>query len=229
MKKTATIALTLALLISLASCARTDISGITSLISGSETEKDNTASSTQEPDAELPVRGSSEGAVYENASLALGIKFDDEWTLYSDAQIATLNGLAEETLGEDYTEAVKNADMIYDLYAMRSDGSSMNIIFENMGIIYGSVMSESDYIDASVSQAETTFSQMNWTLESSEKVTVTAAEQEFNALELAVNIGSGYLYETLICKKIGNHMAVMTIASVDRSVIDGIIADFYKV
>ena len=229
MKRTATIILTLAALISFASCSRADISGITSFINSSLTQQSSTASPDEQPNVDLPLRGSSDGEVYENASLGIGIKFDDEWTLYNDVQTAGLNGLSDEKLEEDYAGVIKKSDLIYDMYAMRSDGSTMNIVFENMNIIYGSVLNEDAYIDASLSQAQTTFGQLNWALESSEKVTVTAAEQEFNALELTANIGSGYLYETRMCKKIGDHMAVITIASTDRGVIDGMIADFYKV
>lgn len=229
MKKTAMIALMLAALLLLASCAPTDITGVTSIIKGSDSQTDSTASDVQEPVTDLPGRGSTDGAVYENASLALGISFDSEWTLYNDAQIAELNGLTEKALGEDYAETVKNADLVYDLYAMRSDGSSLNLIFENMGILYGTVMNDVSYIDSALPQLETTAAQLGWVIENSEKTTVTAAEQEFHALKLTLNIGGGTLYETVICKKIGNYMAVMTIASVDSNVIDSLIDSFYKV
>ena len=228
MKKTAKTALLLVMLISLISCTAADILGTTSSAGTSETQQNSTLTSGQVPDPVLPMRGSSEDGVYESGSLGIGIEFDSEWTLFNDTRLASLNGITEDAFKENYTEIIKTNDLVYDMYAMRSDGSTMNIYFENMDLMYGSAMSESDYIDASASQMETTFAQMNWIVESSEKLTVNAAEQEFSAFKLSVNIGTGYLYETVMCKKIGGHMAVTNIASVSIDVIDGIIADFYK-
>ena len=140
-----------------------------------------------------------------------------------------MNGLTEEALGENFSETLKSADLLYDLYAQQDNGTSINIIFEKMGLINGLVISESDYLDASLSQVEEYFAQLNWTVEDSKKGTVTAADQEFSSLEVSVNVGNGYVYETQLYKKIGNHMAVITIASVDRDVINNIIDSFYKV
>ncbi len=74
------------------------------------------------------------GTRYENRYLGIGVTLDSDWTVATEEDMAQIIGAAQSMFeGGSYEELVKNAQMFYDLYALRSDGTSMNLNFSDLG------------------------------------------------------------------------------------------------
>lgn len=74
------------------------------------------------------------GTRYENRYLGIGVTLGSEWTVANEEDMAQIIGAAQSMFeGGSYEELAKNAQMFYDLYALRNDGASMNLNFSDLG------------------------------------------------------------------------------------------------
>ena len=91
------------------------------------------------------------GTRYENESLGIGLVLDETWTIYNDEQLAELSGLTADMFSDEkYKEMMENSNSFTDFFAQHSSGASINVMFENLGLLYGSVMSEEQYRTAAL-------------------------------------------------------------------------------
>ena len=155
MKKTISLILSLCLLLTLCACG-----GESSAADKTGEQPAAEAPAAEEPAAEAPAAEESaaeetdaeepaldENAVplgelseteagtrYENRYLGIGVTLGSEWTVATEEDMAQIIGAAQSMFeGGSYEELVKNAQMFYDLYAMRNDGASMNLNFSDLG------------------------------------------------------------------------------------------------
>ena len=76
---------------------------------------------------------------------------DETWTIYNDEQLAELSGLTADMFSDEkYKEMMENSNSFTDFFAQHSSGASINVMFENLGLLYGSVMSEEQYRTAAL-------------------------------------------------------------------------------
>ena len=100
--------------------------------------------------------GTINGGVYENSYLGVGISLDDSWSIYDEEQLAQLIGwTADQYDNEKYAEQIENADLFYDLFASANDGLvSVNVVIQNLGLLYGTVMDEDKIVDMTLEQMD---------------------------------------------------------------------------
>lgn len=175
--------------------------------------------------------GSINGGAYTNTFLGIGCTLDENWTYYSDEQLLELNGLvADAVQDEDIAQMLKDNEVIYDMYAAADDGMvSMNICFENLGVLYGTALDESSYIDMASENAVQALESMGYSSLSYEKKTVDFAGAERQCLAITGTIQEVPCYEEVICIKEGNYMAVITLASFYENILEDMRGLFYAV
>lgn len=176
---------------------------------------------------QLPT-GSTEDNTYENKFISVGCKLDDDWTFLTDEEIDELNNVDKDAVGEEMAEANQKASIIYDMSAAKSDNTQMiNINLINLGLVYGSTMDESAYIDASIETIKTGLENMGLENIVTKKATVTFAGKSRHAIEVSGEASGIKIYEKVVCLKAGKYMSNITVVSYLEDTTDEILAAFY--
>ena len=192
MKKMITLLLALAMVFSLAACGKS-----------ADTPKT----------AELH-RGTVEGNTYTSDFLNVTLTLDDSWEIADDEAMAQLSGMVVDSFSdEDVKKQVENGSVIYDFYAMRSDGASLNIAIQKLGLTNGALMTEDAFAEANLKQLPDVLASSNITVTDIQKTTFSFAGTEHAALTLTGTVQNIPLYETMSVVKIGSYVALITTAT----------------
>lgn len=167
-------------------------------------------------------RGVVEGNVYTSEYSGLTFTAPEGFRYYSDEEIATVNGITEELLDVEEIETV-----VYDMYCIdETNGSTININFENIGALYGALLDEEAYLDLSLENFDTMYASSGITITSSEIGTIDISGKEFTSVDLVLDFGGVSVSETLFVKEIGGNMMCCAVAAADEATIEDIISCF---
>lgn len=227
MKKTLALILALSMALSLCACGQQAAPSGETVI-GNQSEQPAPAQSEAEQPAqsetEQPAKTEAEqrleagklsGGTYENSSLGLGCGLDEQWTLASQEELAGMVGqTAEMFQSENFQKQLESLDMYYDFYAQRNDGlATINIMVQNLGLVYGTVMDEKTYADSSTRGLEEQLEDAGFSNISYERNTVELAGQTREGLHISAQIQGMDYYTQQAIIKVGNYMVVVTLAS----------------
>lgn len=220
MKKIFSFLLIMTLVFCITSCGepKSDVKGS---LKTEETDRNN-----KEDEVDLTL-GLAEGNVYESEFLKIGFNLIEGWTFYTEEQIRQINNLSIDMVDEEIAESLKDANLIYDMYALDSYGNSVNINLEKLNTVGTAIFSEKDYVNASLETLKDALKSMGFTTVTTEATTVTLAGEEHPAIYVVCSNEQLTMYEKIVCKKVGKYMASITIATVYEDNTDTIISQFY--
>ncbi len=180
-----------------------------------ETSDEPAEPEPEEPAEEEYSMGITIGGTYTNDFAGLSCTLDENWMFFDEAQLAELNGLTLEMFDDEaIRQAMEDSGAVYDMYAARLDGmGSINIIFENLGLLYGSVLSEADYAQLATQNLEPSLASAGFSDLSCEIVTVDFCGSEHTAIRIEGILQEIPIYEILVLQKVGNYMMNITFAS----------------
>lgn len=227
MKKLLTLTLALLVVLSLCACG-----GPAASVSGGETSVPTTepsAEPTTEPstaatteatevpteDEEDPRLGSYADGVYINDYLGVRCALDENWTVFSAQELASLNGMVAELMtDEDLAEQLASSNSVQLFYAMADEGLvTLNIGIENLGILYGTLLDEQSYADRSVDLLVSALESAGMENVTAGTTTVTFAGGEHVCVTVHGTFYDVDVYEQIVCVKMGSYMALYTAAS----------------
>lgn len=180
-----------------------------------------------EPEEEfVPARGKVEGNVYKNEAFGISFTAGEDWYYYSDEEIAAAMGIvAEEIFTDEYAESVSEIEIIYDMYCGSFEtGETVNVNYENLGIIYGTVLDEKGYLEAAVAQFDSQMEGSGITFPKKEIGTVLIDGKEVPCLHVVMEYYGISIYETIAVKKCGDWMGVVTVASLDEAALENLVS-----
>lgn len=187
-----------------------------------------TAPKQTQPDREDPQLGSFADGVYTNDFLGIRCEIGDGWSVYSDAQLAQLNGLLLDTMTDaELVEQLKKSNVAHLFYATADNGyKSMNVVLENIGVVNGVLLDEKSYMALSVEQLPTALQSMGLS-----NVTVEAATVHFAGADRAGVRVHGVLsgvdfYEKIVCIKVESYFGLVTVASYQEDITDTLLTMF---
>ena len=111
-------------------------------------------------DAAVDLFGGEKDGNYVNEFIGFGFKLDD-WHLYTDAEIDTMNAVSKTLVTEDYAKMMDQIEMLYIMMASATDGTNINISLKNLGdyaSVYealGMEMIAQSSVDASLTMLQT--------------------------------------------------------------------------
>lgn len=211
------IALLLLLVLVLTACTTTTAEPTKSGKEPKETDHESTEAlpTLQEPSREwkdLDI-GATDGNTYKNISLNLSCAFPDEWYLYNDTDIASLNNLSED--GFDHAavaDAVENNQSVTIFCAsLPITLSSVNINVTKNAL---PDLEEAALIEASAPELKTQLEQSG----TMENVTCNTTEVDFcgqkhAALAITGETAGLTLYETVLYLADGEYLYIVTVSS----------------
>ena len=177
-----------------------------------ESKQNASAEPASDPagESKAPEQGSIdlEGFSYRNESLGIGIKLDESWSIRTTEELAALVGAT--SLGD----AMKNAPITYDFYAVRPISSaSINIIFENMTKSVGKAFTESEYLDLAKTTVKAQVESAGMKVNSLEIIKRTVAGRELNGYAIELFANGITVHEYCLLIRMGDYMANITLAS----------------
>ncbi|MBR4295338.1 MAG: hypothetical protein IKT56_00685 [Clostridia bacterium] len=229
MKKILCILLTIIMLIGLCSCSYTllpsDVRGsvnipgddkdttnvpvdVQNTLDTSDDVQDTTDNSAEDTESLDFSMGTSSSGVYTNDFLGLSFTAPEGWVFYTDKQILELNNVVSEFYDEDTLEALKNATIVYDMYATYEDGmQSVNINMEKLSSFEIMSFDVKESLESQIGALKTSYENMGYTDVDVKYQKITVDGKEFDALTLSANL-YGYSASVVVFSFIrGNYMA----------------------
>ena len=237
MKKTICMLLTLVMLLALTACgspakpASPDTAAPKAAESApaAETAPAEEAAPVEEAVEAEDILGEKTETSYASKFLGIQATFPDNWTVLDDEQTAQVMGYVADVIdSEDLAELLRESGSACDLYAMAVDqsGDNLNIQLEDLGTLYGIVLSEEKYLEIAAPQLEDAMGQMGMENVQLEKGTYSFAGQDHVSVRLTATYSGVPIVERLVLLKAGNYMGVVTAFSLDESRVDAVLACF---
>lgn len=175
--------------------------------------------------------GSTDGLVYESAFIGLGCTLPGDWTFYSDAEIMQLNNYTASVMGEEYEALLKDAQLVYDMYAVDGTGmNSINVTLEKIDNRTLMAIDVADIYSQNATMFEEMYTSMGYSNVKIEQVTFDIEGEEFDGIELSGEINGFVLYQKCFGVKCNGYLASIAITAYnDENITDTIISNFYLI
>ncbi len=174
--------------------------------------------------------GTASGGVYTNKFIGIGCKLDSAWTFYDDEQIKELNNFTTSLAGEDFADAVADAEIVYDMYASKADGTNIVVNLEKGNAAQIALLDTDKYFSESVIKSLTdTLKNMGCENINHEKVTVKIGDEDFSALRITSKIYGTSLNQLSVVIKCKGYVASVCITTMNEDKTDEILGKFYLV
>lgn len=166
-------------------------------------------------DEDMPQLGEYNGNSYRNDFLNLKCDFPDSWVLASKEELAQISNLTASIMDdEEFAEAIKNSGTVFALYAINAEsGSTLNICLENLGLVYGAVLSEQAYAEAAIEKLPEGLASAGMTDIETEIGTIQFLGKEHTCIRVSGTIQEMAFYELLVCQKVGRYVALTTVCT----------------
>ncbi len=190
-------------------------------------EENQTSQAAETEEAEFSF-GEVNASKYENKFIGIGCNLDSEWSFYDDDQIKEMNNIALDAVDEDVADLIDNADLIYDMYAVHSDGmSNINVNLENVGTATLAALDLAENLDKTKSIIQDSFENMGYEDVSIESTTVEIDGQEFDGLVNHASISGMDMYQVLFCNKCGKYISTVTVTTFGEDTTQQVLDSFY--
>ena len=114
------------------------------------------------------------------------------------------------------------------MYASSTDGlMTMNVVFQNMGLLFGTTMSAQDYVELSAEQLPDAMGTYGFEDVTASVTTAEFAGAECPAIAITATVQDTPMYELLVCMKEGNYIYCVTLCSYTEDVTAQMAALFY--
>lgn len=193
--------------------------------SGDDTD-DNHGDITDSSEPEFSF-GDTADNTYQNAFLGIACTLPSDWVFYTDEQIMQLNNITGEYYEDDVAEVIKNATIIYDMYAQQqSTGNNINVNLEKLSPLQIATLNIKQTLESQIGTVKSTYQNMGFTDIDAAYSLVTVVGREFDALEITAKIQGTDFYCTCFSFKKGTYLASVTVSAVQINSIDTILGYF---
>ena len=172
--------------------------------------------------------GKTDGLKYENTFIGIGCTFDSDWYFYTDEEIRDLNNITEELAGEDFVEAVKDADIIYDMYAINDN--QLDNVNVNLQKVDDYVLEQLDIkvnFENTIPEAKKAFENMGYTDLEFEIITTQISGEDVLCLKTTGVIDGLTMYQKIISFKCDGYFSNVTITTYQEDTVDAVLEQFY--
>lgn len=181
-----------------------------------------------EQEAKKFALGTVSGQVWENEYLGLGCEFPDSWFFSSEQEIAELNGMTLEYIPEDYTEQMKNADIVYDMLARSQAGiANVNVIFQKLTALQVLTYDTREAIEGTLGVVKEAYENMGYTNVSASLDEVQIDGKTLDCMYLRAEMGDLTMYVKAFMVLCSGRVANITIAASSEAELQQLADGFY--
>ena len=214
MKKILSLLLATIMLLSLCACG-----GSTDDVRG-ETSPQAT-SSEETPEYSF---GKASGSSYKNDFLGISCELPEGWVFYTEQQLLEMNNIISEFVDEDALEQLRNASIIYDMYASDSNFNSITVNLEKFNALQMATLDIKASLEGQKDGIISSYQGMGYQDIQVEYQKVTVDGQEYDGLVIDASIQGVSFYAKAFAFKKGNYLANVTVASVGSDATDTILS-----
>lgn len=183
------------------------------MISGKTPYEEEIVETVPESDVHGLTFGKVTDNIYENPSIGIGCALTADWTFYTDQEISEMTGKLYDRLSDDVSEIIANSDIIYDMYAHRSNNlETINVVIEK-GKISELYSSMEEFYNSNIPIFEYGLESMGMTDIESKVTNINIDQTAFKALTLKATYYGVPFYETLVTLESGDYSVSITCAS----------------
>lgn len=167
---------------------------------------------------------------YENDFIGIGCKLTEDWDVYNEEQLAALNGLVANQINDEaIAKQLEDSGTVMPFYAQQGMGMvTLNITLENLGVLYGSLLDEKQYAEQSVKQVAPALESLGMSDITAEIGSLSFAGSDHVAIFVSGTLQGIAFYETMICIKADDYMALITAGSYLTDTTKESLTLFYK-
>lgn len=173
--------------------------------------------------------GTVEGDTYTSEFIGIGFKYGDNWRFYSDKEIKELNQTVENVADDEYLEAMKNADVVYDMMAINTANQTdnVNVTLEKVNPVTLATLDIAENYEKTVSTVKSTLENMGCSNIKHEVSEVTIDGKEYTCLNITSELGGMKMYQTSVAIKCNGYLANIAVASYGEDRTADILGYFY--
>lgn len=165
------------------------------------------------------------GAIYRNAAFGFGCVLNENW-ICADEETLT----ARQNAARAATDSAEQGGFVVDFYASAADESALvEVIVENMGVLYGAIWDETQYRKHSLERIEDALSVYGVQYGAAEPLDIRLTGQERPAILVTGSIGDVPMYQRQVYIKHGDYMAILSVTCFQIDISDAILALFFAV
>ena len=218
MKKCLCVFLSILMLVTLCACDTENVRG--EIVGGDQNQNQS------EPEFSL---GKATGNTYKNDFLGISCTLTDGWAFFTDEQIRELNNLASDYMDEDVAEQLKNADVVYDMYAQnQAAGANMNINMQKLNVAQLVGLDIKTVLESQIGAIKSTYENMGCTDIQAVYQKVKVDGKDFDALRITGKMQGMDIYVLCFSFLRSNYLATVSLFSMQTDKI-GDMLDYFTV
>ena len=190
-----------------------DLRGEVQTPSSSEniSDDDETPPTTSEPVLSL---GKTENNRYHNDYFGVSCTLPSDWFFYTDEEIRELNNFTMDSLDEDFAENLKNATIIYDMFAKTPNGFNFtNITMEKLTPLQVLTSDLKTALESQFPTLESSYANMGYTNIQTAYQKVTVDGKEYDGMKLTAQLQGIDFYVVSICYLKKSYLVSVSVAS----------------
>lgn len=167
--------------------------------------------------------GKTTGNLYKNDFLGMSCELPADWVFYTEQQLLEMNNIAGEYVDEDTLEQLKNATIIYDMYASDANFSSITVNLEKFNLLQMATLDIKASLEGQKDGIISSYQSMGYSDIQVEYQKITVDGQEYDGLVINASIQGISFYAKAFAFKKGNYLANVTVSSVGSDATDTIL------
>lgn len=172
--------------------------------------------------------GQTEGISYKSSFIGIGCELASGWRFYTDAEIRQLNESASILGGDAYEDALKNAQVLYDMFAVGSNGmDNINVVLEKVDAKLLSKLDIRDNFEATIPTLKETFTNMGYRNIACSIDTFWFGGEELDCLQTTAVIEGTTIYQTIFSIKCNGYLASVSVTSYGTDRTNELLGYFY--
>ena len=189
------------------------IVGLCGCFGGNDADDAGGGNPTQPPKEPEFSLGKTDNNTYTNDFLGIGCTLPAGWAFYTDQQILELNNIVEDVLDEEIVDRLKDANIIYDMYAICQNTGSINVNLEKLDALQLVGLNIKQTLEAQIGSIKSAYQGMGYTDIDVNYQKVTVDGKEFDALRIEAKIQGIDFYVITFAFRKQNYLANVTISS----------------
>ena len=175
--------------------------------------------------------GEKQGNRYESELLGIAVDFPENWYILSPEETAQAMGAVADTINDEtLADQLRQAGSTCDLYAIALDesGDNLNIQLEDLGYLYGVLLTPKEYAEIALPQLKPALEQVGFTNVQIETENYEFAGRDRVSLLVTAEMNGVPVLERMILIKSGQYMASITVFSTDAERVDALLGQFVE-
>lgn len=161
--------------------------------------------------------GTTANNTYKNDYLGLSCTLPSDWVFYTDEQIRELNNFVGDMAGDDFQDAVENAEVIQDMYASYQGGlATVNVTLQKLSALQLAGINLKAVLEAQFPTIKQALENMGCTNVQLNYGKITINGKEYDGATVSASVSGIPIYETLVSFVRGRYYATVTVCTLQN-------------